>query len=175
MRARLAILFAGTVALGGCSYGYGGYGPYGGVSAGVSYGSGYGGYYGYNGCYDPYSAAGGYGGYDSYGYPTGGYGYGSCSYGGGYGAYGSAPYYGWYGDYYYPGVGTYVYDRYRRPHTWSNTQQRYWSQQRQRVLSTSRNRSNAKERATLRENWSRFDRTDRNTNRDRKSDSRRPQ
>ncbi|HET8535134.1 MAG TPA: hypothetical protein VFL74_06250, partial [Sphingomicrobium sp.] len=78
MRARLAILLAGTVALGGCAYGYGDYGSYGGLSVGI--GSGYGGYGGY---YDPY--------YDGYGY--GGYGYGYPSY------------YGWYGDYYYPGTG----------------------------------------------------------------------
>jgi len=71
MRARLAILLGCTVALGGCAYGYGGYGPYGGMSVGVGYGSGYGGYGygGYGGCYDPYSAAGGYGGYDYYGFP----------------------------------------------------------------------------------------------------------
>ncbi|HVI99809.1 MAG TPA: hypothetical protein VM657_12170 [Sphingomonas sp.] len=61
---------------------------------------GYGGYYG-----DPY--------YDDY---YGGYGYGYAP-----------SYYGWYGDYYYPGTGIYVYDRYRRPHRWSDSQRRYWS------------------------------------------------
>src|SRR3546814_5724076 len=61
---------------------------------------GYGGYYG-----DPY--------YDDY---YGGYGYGYAP-----------SYYGWYGHYYYPGTGVYVYDRYRRPHRWSSSQQRYWS------------------------------------------------
>ena len=164
MRARLAILLAGTVALGGCAYGYGDYGSYGGLSVGI--GSGYGGYY------DPY-------GYDGYGYganPYGGYGNG----------YGYPSYYGWYGDYYYPGTGYYVYDRYRRPHTWSDSQQRYWTQQRERVQSADRNRPNARERTTVRENWSGFNRPQatqnnrrddnrRNDNRDRRSDSTRPQ
>ena len=61
-----------------------------------------------------------------------GYGGGvAVGYGGGYygeiydGAYGS-PYYGWYGGYYYPGTGYYVYDRYRRPMRWSDSQRRYW-------------------------------------------------
>ena len=81
MRARLAILLAGTVALGGCAYGYGGYGPYGGLSVGLGYGSGYGDYY------------------DGY---YGGYGYGAYPYGP-YGSYTNNlgyPYYGWYGDSY---------------------------------------------------------------------------
>lgn len=136
MRARLAILFAGSIALGGCAYGYGGYGPYGGyggsrVSVGVSYGSGYGGY-------------GGYG----YGYPGYNYGYG-------YGGYGS-PYWGWYGDYYYPGTGYYVYDRYRRPYRWNDRQRRYWSERRHRVLNTTR----TADRPAIRENWSDFERRD---------------
>ena len=37
-----------------------------------------------------------------------------------------SPYYGWYGGYYYPGSGYYVYDRYRHPHRWNGSQQRYW-------------------------------------------------
>ena len=64
---------------------------------------------------------------DGYGYSGVSLGYGSGYYddyyGGGY--YGS-PYWGWYGDYYYPGSGYYVYDRYRRPHRWSDSQRRYW-------------------------------------------------
>lgn len=65
--------------------------------SGVSVGYGNGGYYG-----DPYYADGGWGG-------------------------GFAPsYYGWYGDYYYPGTGGFVYDRYRRPVRWNADQQRYW-------------------------------------------------
>jgi hypothetical protein len=182
MRARVAILLGCTLALGGCAYGYGGYGPYGGLSVGLGYGSGYGGY-GYGGCYDPYSASGGYGGYDYYGFPTGGYGYGSCGYSG-YGPYGSAPYYGWYGDYYYPGAGTYVYDRYRRPHVWTNTQQRYWSNRRERWQGHERTRDRQSTGQTVRENWSGFDHAnraenrhdnDRSTERPRKSDDRRPQ
>src|SRR6059058_248208 len=111
---RLAILAltSGTV-LSGCAYdmygdpyGYG-YGPRSSVSIGVGYGSGYGGY--------------GYGGY-GYGYPYGGYygGYGSGY--AGYGGYGYDPF-GWYGDYYYPGSGTYVYDRHHTGHVWSGDQQ----------------------------------------------------
>jgi hypothetical protein len=75
------------------------------------------------GCTDRYGYGGvsmGYGGYaDGYGYggPYDGYGYG----------YGYAPgYFGWSGDYYYPGSGIYVYDRYRRPHRWNDSQRAYW-------------------------------------------------
>jgi hypothetical protein len=157
MRARLAILLAGAVALGGCAYGYGGYGsPYSGLSVGVGYGSGY----------------GGYGGYGSY---YGGYPYGA------YGGYG-APYYGWYDNYYYPGSGSYVYDSYRRPHVWSDSQRRYWSSRRDRALDSSRHhRSTTRDRTTttskqtvLRENWSGFERRDGDTRRVRaeRSDSR---
>ena len=157
MRARLAILVAGSVALGGCAYGYGGYGS--GFSVGVGYGSGYGGYGGYGGYYNPYCSYGygsyglgygGYGGYDRYGFPYGGTGYGSCGYGFG------SPYFGWYGDYYYPGSGYYVYDRYRRPHVWTDSQKRYWTERRNRILSDGK----VKEQA-LRENWTGFDRTSR--------------
>ncbi|HEU4810063.1 MAG TPA: hypothetical protein VFS69_05335 [Sphingomicrobium sp.] len=156
MRTRLAILLAGSMALGGCAYGYGGYGsPYSGVSVGVGYGSGYGypgygyggygsyGNYGYGGCYDPYSGAGGYGGYDPYGFPYGGYGYGSCG----------GSYWGWNNGYYYPGTGYYVYDSYRRPHVWSDSQKRYWSE---RVEKARRTEGTSNRR--LRENWSGFNR-----------------
>lgn len=108
MRMRLALaigLAAGGLTLSACADDL--YGPYG--YGGGYYGAGYGGYYG------------GYGPYDSgYGY---GYGY-SPYYGAAYG-----PYYpfGWYGDFYYPGVGVYVYDSYRHPHVWNGDQQRYWS------------------------------------------------
>ncbi|HEU0100434.1 MAG TPA: peptidase [Allosphingosinicella sp.] len=79
--------------------------------------------------------------YDDYGYGYGGLsvGYGAarycdpywddCYYGRG-GAYG--PWYGWYGDYYYPGFGIYVYDRYRRPHRWNDDHRRYWEGRRSR-------------------------------------------
>ncbi len=130
MRKRIAILLAGSVALGGCAYGYGGYGPYGGLSVGVGYNSGYGGYY------DPY-----YGG---------GYGYGAYGYG--------DPYFGWYDNYYYPGTGYYVYDQYRRPHRWSDRQKRYWTERRNRV---ERSHSDSRQPVTIRENWSGFDRRNR--------------
>lgn len=82
------------------------------------------------GCTDGY----GYGGLDvgygaPYGYADdyyGGYGYGDYGYGyGGYG-YGYPAGYGWFGNYYYPGSGIYVYDRYRRPYRWNDQQRRYW-------------------------------------------------
>lgn len=169
MRASFALLLsAGSLALGGCAYGMGDYGPYGsygsyggygydgygrnsGVSVGVSIGSGYGNRYGYG--------YGGYGGYGSYGYSPYGYspygysGYGYSPYG--YGGY-SSPYWGWMGDYYYPGTGYYVYDRYRRPHRWTDRQRRYWSTRRERALSSTPG-TTAKQQA-VRENWSDFDR-----------------
>lgn len=168
MRARLAILLAGSAALGGCAYGYGGYGPYGGMSVGVGYNSG--GYYddGYYGGYGGYGGAYPYGPYGSY---TNNIGY---------------PYYGWYDNYYYPGVGTYVYDSYRRPHVWNDRQQRYWSTRRQQVLSHDRtrvegNRTQATTNTAVRENWSGFNRRDngsshveRSTTRPQHSDSERP-
>ena len=53
--------------------------------------------------------------------------YGGASLGYGTGYYGGySPYWGWYGDYYYPGTGIYVYDRYRRAHPWSDDQRHYW-------------------------------------------------
>lgn len=92
-----ALAIAAGVGLSGCAYG-----PYGGLGVGVGYGNDY---------YDPYYGSRYYGsGYSPYGY---GYGYGS-------------PYYGWNNGYYYPGSGYYVYDRYRRPYRWTDTQRRYW-------------------------------------------------
>ena len=73
--------------------------------------------YGYSGVSVGY-AAGNYGPYDDYGYDYAGYGYGAPSY------------FGWYGDFYYPGSGIYVYDRYRRPYRWNDGQRRYWESQR---------------------------------------------
>jgi hypothetical protein len=37
------------------------------------------------------------------------------------------PYWGWYGNYYYPGVGVYVYDVHHRRIPWTVEQQRYWA------------------------------------------------
>src|SRR5690349_25007194 len=111
-RLRLGLLVAASgIVLSGCAYdmygdpyGYG-YG-YGYPQSSVSIGIGYGGY-------------GGWGGYGSY---YGGYGYGGYPYGGYYDPF------GWYGDYYYPGTGIYVYDRYRHRHEWTDEQRRYWEQ-----------------------------------------------
>ncbi|WP_267434994.1 hypothetical protein [Sphingomonas sp. GM_Shp_1] len=69
---------------------------------------------------------------DGYGYSGvsvgsgfgGGYGPGYYGYGGGYGY--APSYYGWYNDFYYPGTGIYVYDRYRRPYRWNDGQRAYW-------------------------------------------------
>ena len=64
-----------------------------------------------------------------------------------YGPYGSYtnnigyPYYGWYDNYYYPGTGSYVYDSYRRPHVWSNSQQQYWTSRRAQAVNRDRAQS----------------------------------
>lgn len=69
-----------------------------------------------------------------------GYGYGGLSVGYGgycdpywddcYSGYGRGgyydPWYGWYGDYYYPGIGIYVFDRGGRRYRWSDDHRRYW-------------------------------------------------
>ena len=127
----ISLAAVGAIALGGCGYGGLGYG----------YGDyGYGGYGGY----------GGYSGYNGYGYSP--YGYGSPYYGAGYyGGFGS-PYWGWYDNYYYPGTGIYVYDSYRRPRVWTDTQRRYWLGRQQAVRST------GVRTTTVRPNWSGFTR-----------------
>jgi hypothetical protein len=139
MRSRLVFLILGSAALGGCAYGYGGYGsPYSGVSVGVSYGS-YGGY-GYG------SGYGGYGGYGGY-----------CSpYGSRYGC--IDPYWGWFGNYYYPGTGYYVYDRHRRPHRWTDRQRRYWSERRNRAQAVTGQAGSSAPSQTVRPNWEGFNR-----------------
>lgn len=131
---RVALLAAATVGLSACTTAYG---------SGLSVGIGTGGYY------DPYYSGYGYNryGYDRYGYGSR-YGYDRYGYGG-YDPFGS--YYGWFGDFYYPGTGIYVYDRYRRPYRWTDQQRRYWSD-RQRTYSGA-TRSNVRE---LRENWQDF-------------------
>jgi hypothetical protein len=134
MRTRVALLaIAGSALLGGCAdYGYG-YGPYSGVSIGV-----------------------GYGGYYPYDYGYGGWGYSPFDYGGWWGD----PYFGWYDGGYYPGVGIYVYDSYRRPHRWNEAQEHYWTQRQQSVTTTATTRTGHE--PTFRENWSGFNRhTDR--------------
>lgn len=72
---------------------------------------------------------------DGFGYGGASLGYGSAYYadpyfaGGGWGG-GLAPGFGgpfgWYNDFYYPGTGVFVYDRYRRPFRWNDAQRRYW-------------------------------------------------
>jgi hypothetical protein len=81
--------------------------------------------------------------YDGYGYGglSVGYGGGYCDpyyydcysgYGGYGGGYAYDPWYGWYGDYYYPGIGIYVFDRYGRRHRWNDDHRRYWEGRRGR-------------------------------------------
>jgi hypothetical protein len=80
---------------------------------------------------------------DGYGYGYGGVsvGYGNrycdpywddCYSGYGRGGYAYDPWYGWYGDYYYPGIGIYVFDRSGRRHRWNDDHRRYWEGRRQR-------------------------------------------
>jgi hypothetical protein len=68
------------------------------------YGPRYGG--GYNASYDRY-----YG--DAGGYSSVPYGYAGANF-------------GWSGTYYYPGTGTYVFDRAGRQRQWNRREQRYW-------------------------------------------------
>ena len=78
-----------------------------------------------NGYYDPYYSA-----YSPYGYAD--------------------PYWGWYDGYYYPGTGYYVYDSWRRPYVWSDSQRAYWSDRRKRSVNTTT--------TAVRPNWSDFGR-----------------
>ncbi|MGB3738907.1 MAG: peptidase, partial [Pontixanthobacter sp.] len=60
---------------------------------------------------------------DGYGYNDAYYDdYGQGAY---YGAVGPS-YYGWYDDYYYPGVGAYIYDRRGYRQGWNDRHRRYW-------------------------------------------------
>jgi hypothetical protein len=123
----LAITLAAGLTLGGCASYYGGYGGYGnGGYGGLSVGIGTGGGY-----YDPYYGGGYYGSY-----------------------YGGSPYWGWNDGYYYPGTGYYVYDSYRRPHMWSDSQRSYWTQRRAVTGTTSTVRT-----TSVRPNWSGFNRS----------------
>src|SRR3954467_3117347 len=82
-----------------------------GLSACADYGNGY-----------------GYGGM-SVGYGTAGYCdpyYSDCYAGYGYGAGYGDPWYGWWGDYYYPGIGFFVFDSYGRRYRWNDNQRHYW-------------------------------------------------
>ena len=128
-----ALTLAAGIGLSACTTPYG----YNGVSVGIGTG--------YN---DPY-----YGGYGYPGHGYAGYGYGAGYPGYGYG-YGFDPFWGWNDDFYYPGTGYYVYDRYRRPFRWTDAQRRYWELRRQRALST----STTSNPVVIRDNWGDFDR-----------------
>lgn len=98
------------------------------------YGYGYGGYYGDYGYYaGPYYGAGYYGGGPYYGY-----GYGQ-------------PYFGWYDDFYYPGVGIYVYDSSRHRRVWNDRERTYWTNRQQTTRTSGQT-------VRTRENWSGFNR-----------------
>jgi hypothetical protein len=150
----ISLVAAGALALGGCAYG----------GVGIGYGDPYSSY-GYG---NQYGYGGGYGGY---GYNSGGYGYGGYGSPYGYGAGYGSPYYGWYNNYYYPGTGYYVYDSYRRPIRWSDSQRNYWLERQQRARSQG-------VRAVTSPNWTQFERprrattTNRVTARDRMTQSR---
>ena len=68
--------------------------------------------------------------------------------------YGGYDPFGWYGDYYYPGSGIYVYDRYRTRHEWNDTQRRYWQDRRDRW----QRRTGSTTAPTTGDNWSGWDR-----------------
>jgi hypothetical protein len=128
-----AVAAAGAIALSGCADDM--YGPY-----GYGYGA-----YGYG--YSPYGygyAPYGYG----YGYPYGGYGYYDAYY----------PF-GWYDDFYYPGVGIFVYDRFRNRRVWNGGEQRFWMNRR----STWQSHGGTTGPTGTRENWSGFSRGPRGT------------
>jgi len=120
---------------------------------------------------------------DGYGYSSVSIGYGNAGYGGGYyddgyydqGYYGRGygyrdSYYGWYGDYYYPGVGIYVYDRYRQRHRWNDGHRRYWEGRRGSFYRNSR--GYREDRHELRENWQGYRQERQDFRHDRRSDRR---
>lgn len=107
---RLAALALGAASLSACVYGLDDYGGYGGVSVGV--GSGY------AGGFDPYCD--GYSAWDSWYGCDYGYGFGQIGFGGGY-----------WDNFYYPGYGTWIYDRPGgRRFAMQDRHRRYWGQQR---------------------------------------------
>lgn len=110
--------------------------------------------YGYSGVGVGVGVADGYDYADPY--RDGGYG----AYGAGYGGYGSS-YSGWYDNFYYPGTGVYVYDRYRRAHRWNDGQRRYWE-----------GRRGGYRNGQIRDNWADFRRDYRNERRDYRGDLR---
>jgi hypothetical protein len=61
--------------------------------------------------------------YDCAAYGYGGYGYDSY---GDYGGYYGDPWYGWYGDYFYPGIGLFVFDSFGRRFRMDRDQRRFW-------------------------------------------------
>jgi hypothetical protein len=109
---RIATLTLGAASLSACAYGAGDYGGYGGVSIGVGSGGGY------AGGYDPYCD--GYSAWDSFYGCDYGYGFGQIGYGGGY-----------FDNFYYPGYGTWLYDRPGgRRFAMQDRHRQYWGQQR---------------------------------------------
>lgn len=130
-----ALAVAAIVGLSACTTPYG----YSGIGVGL----------GNAGYYDPYYGGYGYGA----GYPRYGYGYGAGYPGYGFG-YGFNPYWGWNDGFYYPGTGFYVYDVYRNPYRWTDSQRRYWTLRRERALAT----STTSQPVVIRDNWDDFKR-----------------
>jgi hypothetical protein len=107
---RVVALALGAASLSACVYGLDDYGGYGGVSVGV--GSGY------AGGFDPYCD--GFSAWDSWYGCDYGYGFGQIGFGGGY-----------WDNFYYPGYGTWIYDRPGgRRFAMQDRHRRYWGQQR---------------------------------------------
>lgn len=107
---RIAVLALGAASLSACVYGLDDYGGYGGVSVGV--GSGF------AGGFDPYCD--GFSAWDSWYGCDYGYGFGQIGFGGGY-----------WDNFYYPGYGTWIYDRPGgRRFAMQDRHRRYWGQQR---------------------------------------------
>lgn len=100
-------------------------------------------YYGNPGDYDPY--------YDGYyePYPATGFAY---------------SYFGWYDDCYYPGIGSYVYNRYGHRQRWTSRQRKFWQNRRDRHRAKNRTQN------PPRENWDGFTRGEDGIYRDQRED-----
>lgn len=99
---KIAALAAAGIAVSGCTY-----------DMGLGYAS--------DGYYDDYYDCDPYGGYDSYYSCDYGHGFYNIGYGG-----------GWYDNYWYPGYGFYLFDRYGSRYPMRDNHRRYWGEQRHR-------------------------------------------
>jgi hypothetical protein len=100
---------------------------------------------------------------DGYGYGGLSVGYGSPGYynaGYGYGGYGS-PYWGWHDNFYYPGTGYYVYDRWGGRQRWNDRHRNYWEGRRRYWRGDRRDRWDGFDRRVDRREYRRERRADR--------------